>query len=350
MSAPVVLVAGDFAHAIYEPAFCTGLRDAGARVIELPVRRLLGPGDLLYRAQSKLVMGPGIALARASLLAACAKHRPDVVLAWRAPWLDRATMWLARRAGARRVVVYNNDDPFGPDRVRRVWRALRRGLPGVACVYVYRRVNLDEARAAGARNVAQLRSYYIADEHRPVATDDPRLTELASDVVFVGHFEDDGRAESIEALVRAGLRVRLFGTGWEPLRGRPGLRDLFPVRRVAGDDYVRAIQAARVALVFLSARNRDEYTRRCFEIPAIGTAMLAPRTGELRSLYVEDEEVALYGSRDELVTRASALVRDPARCDRIARAGHARCRAAGYDVGSVARQWLEHALALPARA
>lgn len=341
---PKVLVAGDFQHDIYEPAFCRGLRAAGAEVTELHATRWLGPTDWMFRAQSRWVIGPGIAALRAALIARCARERPDVVLGWRAAWLSPSTISLARRAGARRVVLYNNDDPFGPDRDLRIWRRFRRGIPRADAVYVYRRVNLAEAKSAGARRVGLLRSYFDPDVHRPLPSSDGRFDDFRSDVTFVGHFEDDGRASALEALVRSGLRVRLYGTGWDASR-TPGLRALFPVQRVSGDDYVRALQAARVALVFLSARNRDEYTRRCFEIPAIGTAMLAPRTDELRELYAEGEEVELYASTDELVERARALCADETRRERLARAGTARCTRDGHDVVSRARTWLSDVLA-----
>ena len=124
-----VLVAGDFQHDIYEPAFCRGLRASGAVVHELHAKRWLGPTDFLFRAQSRLAAGPGVLALRAALVARCARERPDVVLAWRAPWLSPTTIDLARRAGAGRVVLYNNDDPFGPDRDRRIWRRFRRGIP-----------------------------------------------------------------------------------------------------------------------------------------------------------------------------------------------------------------------------
>ena len=328
-----VLVAGDFAFEFYEPDFCFGLREAGCEVIELPALRFFGPGSLLRRAQTRLVAGPGVAAANAALVAACARHKPDVVLLWRTPWATPLSLWLCRAAGAGKVALYNNDDPFGPDRDLRIWRRWRALLPHADATFVYREVNVAEARAAGARHVSVLRSAFHPLRHRPPGVPPD------CDVVFAGHCEDDGRLDALDALVRDGsLRVRLFGTGWErALRGRPA-QALLPVVPVFGEAYVRAIASAKAALVFLSGRNRDQYTRRCFEIPAIGTPMLAPPTGELRALFGDD--ALWYGSPAELLTQARLVCRDEAVRGRYAAAGRRRVVEGGHDVISRAREFI----------
>jgi spore maturation protein CgeB len=273
-----------------------------------------------------------------------------VLLGWRAPWIDARTLEAARLLGAARVVTYNNDDPFGPDRALRIWRAYRASLPSVDVAYVYRTVNVTEALEAGAPRARVLRSAYDVRVHRPLPPGDPRLGSYACDVVFVGHHEPDGRGEALAALARAGLSVRLWGPGWEPHAG--------PLRRagvtvggpVLGDEYVAALQAAKVALVFLSTRNRDTYTRRCFEIPAIGTAMLAPRTPDLEELFTDRTDVALFEDLPTLVERAKWLVADDAARARIAAGGRARVRRDGHDVSARAAQWLSDVLSVPGRA
>jgi hypothetical protein len=341
-------VVGSFAFDFYEPAFCRALSRAGANVVELPDRRFFGPTELLRRVQTRFVRGPGVLLARAALVAACARSRPDVVLAWRAPWLDARTVRWCRRAGAGRVVAYNNDDPFGPDRELPIWRAYRRALPALDTAYVYREVNVGEALAHGARRARVLRSSYDPARDRPLPSTDERLARYRTEVVFVGHHETDGRLEVLLALARSGAKLRVAGPGWEGVAAR--LRDAGAIvdGPMLGDDYVASIQAARVAIVFLSARNRDEYTRRCFEIPAIGTAMIAPRTGEMTRLFEDGREAALFSTPEELVAHARALCADDAARDAMARAGQERCARDGHDVVSRARAWLEDALSLPA--
>jgi spore maturation protein CgeB len=342
-----VLVAGDFAHAIYEPELCWGLREAGADVVELPVLHLFGPGELLRRAQTRLVAGPGVALANAALVAACARHAPDAVLAFRAPWLHPLAIEAARGAGARAVVLYNNDDPFGPDRDKRIWRAFREAIPAADLCLAYRSINMHEYEEAGAARVALLRSWFSPRLHRPLPLTAGERALYGCDAIFIGHAEDDGRAALLEALLEAGLHLKLFGTGWDELaHGRP-LAKLLPAPALRGDDYAKALSAAKVALAFLSARNRDQYTRRCFEIPACGALLLAPRTEELRALFREGDEALFFEGKDELVAQVRLASEGAELRARIAEAGRRRVLADGHDVVSRARQLLELLEALP---
>jgi spore maturation protein CgeB len=340
MSAPTLLVAGDFAWDQYEPALCRALRAQGAQVHELHALRLFGPGALLRRVQSNLVLGPGPLAAEAAFVALCARLRPAVALAWRAPWLGPLAIRLARRAGAGKVVLYNNDDPFGPDRHKRIWRAFRRAVPAADLVLAYRRQNVDELHAAGARAARLWRSAFDPALHRPLQLTDEERRRYGCDLVFVGHCEDDGRLELVDALVGSGLRLRLFGTGWDRFaRGRAFAQET-PVRPLRGDEYAKALCAASTALVFLSGRNRDTYTRRCFEIPACGALMLAPRTRELQELFREDEEALFFDGADELVAQARRAVADAGLRARVAKAGLARVWRDGHDLGSRAAELL----------
>ena len=338
MSAPRIVVAGDFSWEMYEPAICDALRAEGAQVFELHAQQLFGPTSLLRRAQSKLVLGPGPVLANAAFVAAAARHQPDLMLAWRAPWLSPRAIQLARLAGAKRIALYCNDDPFGPDRELRIWRAWRKSVPAADLVLAYREQNLAELKSAGARAVKLFRSSYAARD-RPIELTAADRARFGCDVIFVGHCEPDGRLEAMDALLRSGLSVRIFGTHWERYASGRAWESMLPIVPLRGDDYVRAIAAAKAAVVFLSARNRDTYTRRCFEIPAIGTAMLAPRTPDLLTLF-DEQEALFWSSPQELVAQARRAVEDAPLRAGIAAAGHARVLRDGHDARARARELL----------
>jgi hypothetical protein len=154
-------------------------------------------------------------LANALLLAKCRHFAPDYVLAWRAPWLFPSTIRLIRRVCSARIALYNNDDPFGPDRDFRIWRNFRRGIPFADICFAYRKINIDEYSRAGARRVRLLRSFFVGTLHRPVELDHELSKRFACDVVFVGHCEPDRRLDLMDAVLASGLHVRIFGSDWE---------------------------------------------------------------------------------------------------------------------------------------
>src|SRR5208282_6242884 len=96
------------------------------------------------------------------------------------------------------------------------------------------------------------------------------------------------------------------------------------------EEYVRAIQCAKICLGLLSKGNRDLHTTRSLEIPAIGSLLLAERTVEHEMLYREDEEAVFWSDADECAEKCFALLADEARIRRIAAAGHARALANGH--------------------
>ncbi len=102
-----------------------------------------------------------------------------------------------------------------------------------------------------------------------------------------------------------------------------------------------------MALCLFSRLNRDEYTRRVFEIPACGALLLCERTPTMESLYRDGKEAVYFSSPEELVSKAKWLLAAPDEARAIAEAGRQRCLGSGYDVRSRMSEmlaWLrEHA-------
>ena len=115
--------------------------------------------------------------------------------------------------------------------------------------------------------------------------------DFEAEAVFVGHYEPDDRVACLQALVDAGVRVKLFGgTTWTPQVLGPLAQYFGKVEAVLGLEYAKALCGAQMCLCFISKLNRDTYTTRCFEIPACGRLMLSERTADLPRLFQEDQE------------------------------------------------------------
>lgn len=341
-----IIIVGSWSWPQYEDAFARGLRISGAEVIALTTSNFF-KGFLGRIQYSTPLYGPALLRLNSAVVAEVKDQHPDLVLFWRPTHILPRTLIKLTNMGVH-TVSYNNDDPFGPHVHGNVpwhhhflWYWYIKCLPFFCYNFFFRDINCLEAKALGASHAEVLLPYFMPWKDRPVQLSAADHQRYETDVVFVGHYEPDGREDCIRALVSKGIRVKIWGGHYW---SRSVLGDLYdrlaPIVPADGDAYAKALCGAKVCLCFLSKLNRDTYTRRCFEIPACGKVMLAERTDDLMQLFKEDEEACFFSSHEELVRKAQWLINNPDIRERIALAGLRRVWSEGHDVFSRAKYFL----------
>lgn len=356
-----VLIVGDWHSGLHEEAVFHALTQLGHDPIRFGWHEYFKPKSWLspfllpfYKAQNKYLLGPLVSKLNRDVVELVERQRPDMVFLYRGTHIFADTLRAIRKVTPRPIVVsYNNDDPFSPLQPRWLWRHFMESLPECDLVLAYRHHNIKNLLLAGAKRVELLRSWFIPERNHPVALTDEERRRYGSDVVFVGHYESDERVACLEEVVRKGWHLRLFGPGydWDPVVRRSAqLYRQEPVRLVWGEEYNLVLCGAKIALCFLSKLNRDTYTRRCFEIPATGTLMLAEYTDDLATLFREGEEVEFFRSPEEMITKISRYLSDEERRRAVAEGGYRRVLADGHDVTSRMRQLMNWVAEIPRRA
>jgi spore maturation protein CgeB len=323
-----VLYAGALTHFKYNTTICRlrALRALGLDVVSLDAAQALGRNLWVRRVNQRTYLGPSVRAMNSALLAAAKSQRPDVV------WLDTALWvypWTLRRLRAytRFLVHYNTDDVFYAPTFYWLHRL------GVSQSDLYlstNRLNVLELRQRYGVRTLRVGMGYDADLHRPLENAPP-----SSPIVFVGHWERSTE-RFLQSLLDAGLPLRAWGNRWEH-SSSDALRS---VAFLAEDDYVPTIAGADIALCILSRANRNESTGRSFEIPGIGTFMLAERTPEHVFIYGDGAGAGLFSGTEELVSKVQYFLGRPAEREEIARTGHARCAEMGLSwQAHVRREW-----------
>lgn len=266
-----------------------------------------------------------------ALLELAVQTHPDVVFVDGSKMLRRATLRKIRRATGAVLVYFTPDDIIASHNLS--W-PLRLSFPEWDIFFTTKSFNVSELAAAGVRQPVLVGNIFDPEIHRPLPADDVGREYEHFDAVFIGTYETD-RSRSINRLAEAGLKVLVHGNDPGMLHGswRNGLHPGVTLRpAVVGLDYTRAMHHGKVALCFLRKMNRDQITQRSIEIPAAGRAMLAEKTPEHDSHFVDGLEYESFVSDDELVAKASALAMDEGRRRSLGEAGHARCMSSGYSV------------------
>ncbi len=324
---------------IYEPAWQRALVEMGISCRLFDSHSLTLPG-ILGRVERRILWGPGVAKIKRELVSLVRQERPEVTLLYQGHYFDRRTLEQIRPVTF--IAGYHNDDPFGARKNMLRYRLLLPALPLYHGYHVYRGCNVKEALSYGVPRVKVLMSYYIPwiDYPRKLGAEDER--DYGCELVFAGHAERDVRVECLAQAARQGVKLRLYGIDyyWKQVLPADVYPKIRPVRKITGDDYRKALCGAKIAACFFSRWNRDQYTRRSFEIPACGVFLLSERTPVMQEMYQEGKEAEFFDSPEEFLDKVKFYLKNDKVRQRIAEAGFRRVTSSGHDIYSRLRQWL----------
>jgi spore maturation protein CgeB len=133
------------------------------------------------------------------------------------------------------------------------------------------------------------------------------------------------RGPFLRELMQAGVPLAMYGNSWQKAPEWPQLQGVWQGPAIYGDDYLKAIQLAKISLGLLSKGNRDLHTTRTFEIPYCGGLLCAERTSEHLQLYQEDVEAVYWGDVQECIEKCRYLLNNAKMRQEIAENGRRRC-------------------------
>lgn len=299
------------------------LRTLGPRVFPFDISPRLRPLSSFRRlAESLLFYGPVFRGLNQAFLRVTEEVNPSVVWVDKGFWLWPSSVNRLRRRGF--FLVHHNTDALFPRKLSYRWsyQLIRRTLPLFDLYLTSNRRDYEQLLPRRPGRTAL--TFLGYDKTRFQPGDQER-----QGIVFVGHHEL--RSEYyLRALVAGGLPIRVYGAGWSRCRSSPGWAGVVQSDSVSDQEYVRLIQGAKIGLGLVSEINRNETSGRCFEIPACGTFLLAPRTPALQTLYREGHEAEFFDSPSELVSKARHFLENDQERESLARRGRDRCLSSDY--------------------
>lgn len=147
---------------------------------------------------------------------------------------------------------------------------------------------------------------------------------------FVGHCQPHYAAR-LKAATRVVEHLRVWGHGWTKYaKSNAWAQPYVYSDGVWGVDYLRVLSHTKIALGLIGKHIPETTTTRTFEIPAMGTFLLAERTDDHLALFEEGKEAEFFGDDEEMQDKIKYyLANDQARMG-IAAGGRERCLRSGY--------------------
>jgi spore maturation protein CgeB len=308
---------------------CRSRKDALVRlghvVQVLNPNTFLSYSGLLCHLETKLQFGPGTILFNKRLL--------DIALNGTFDWIWMDKNVFAFPGTIRKLVNdglflvhHMTDDVLNPDQPLRYYR---KAIPFIHVHLTSNIYNVHELTNFGAPHSLQTHLGFDPQLCCPGGKPPVQREEFRSDVVFVGHWRkhiDD----FILPAIKAGIDVKIWGEGWKKSPNRALYQKTALFRSASDADYGSILASAKIALCFLSHANRNTSTGRSFEIPAVGTFMLAERTEEHLSFYEEGKEAEFFSDPHEFMEKLHLYLKNHEERQQIALHGHRRAMTSGY--------------------
>ena len=290
-----------------------------------------------FRAQERFLYGPNFFYEKTKTRHKICQLNADLNIFHKSLAFNQDVIRIIKKRSSSINIIYNNDNICGPLKDKAYWRRLKSAVPEFDLILAYRHSCVENYNKMGAKDVFLLQSYYLPWLHYRKGN-----TNKEFDVVFLGHYENDGRGEILDNLSsKLDGKLIVKGVDWQKYKPKAAWSnaDQSPVIM---SEYAETIRGSKIALAFFSLLNKDDYTRRVFEIPACGALLMAPRTETLKSLYEEDVEAVYFSDQDELVDKVNFYIKNDQARSKIASNGHDRCLNSGYDIYSRMNEWLEY--------
>jgi hypothetical protein len=332
-----ILVVGDGHSAIHEVAVAAAFKHLGNSVEAFYWQNYFSSsnplGKLWRRAQNKFLIGPTINRLNCDLVKMAVKFEPELIFVYRGTHITRQSLFkLKTLLPGCKVFGYNNDDPFGEGHPPWLWLHFLRSVPIYDIIFAYRRRNIVEYLRLGAKRSELLMPWFRPSIDKPLEQDEPIKKKY--DVVFVGHYENDGRLEYFERISQVNFVFGLFGPGWNLAPKYDWLKSKQPIIAVRDQLYRETILSSKIALCFFSKLNRDTYTRRCFEIPAMGVCMLCQYSDDLAQIFTDGVDAVFFRNADEMMSKLVYYIKNDQQRERIAANGRLRVLRNKHDIYS----------------
>ena len=329
-----ILVVGDGHSAIHEVAVVEAFKKLGHKVEAFYWHTYFNSQNPLarfgQRVQNKFIVGPTIDRLNIDLINAALKFKPKLIFIYRGTHIKSHTITNVKQRLPDCVVFgYNNDDPFAEGHPPWLWRNYLKCVPTYDLIFAYRKHNIPEYLTHNAKRVELLMPWFIPEKDKPKKQDEDIKKY---DVIFIGHYERDDRIEYIKKIAESHFIFGLFGPYWNRAPKVDWLNKYQPVLPVRGNLYCEKIRSANIALSFLSKLNRDTYTRRCFEIPAMGVFMLCQHSDDLACLFEDGVDAVFFHSPDDMMDKIDYYTKNDLLREKIATSGMNRVIRDKHDV------------------
>lgn len=300
--------------------------------------------SLLNRAINRLFKVPiyfGVGPINSVIIETAAKLKPDFILFFKPNFITPKTLLTLKYKGIK-VFSWHPDDVLNP---KNISKNFLKTAPLFDHHFFIKKYASYELIMLGIKKDSFTFLPHAVDKecHHPVTVSSADISELGADVVFVGTYANDLRAEYLEKLCLDGFNIKIYGNGWwkHPSKSCLRRKKCIQFKTVYCKDLSKVLNSSKIVLAFLRKDNKATQTARTYEIPACGAFMLHERTPEVASIFKEGQEAEFFNSYNELKKKINFYLKHDKLRKQVAERGYKKIIGPDYSYEQRASRIIE---------
>lgn len=331
-----ILIIGKWGSKIHESTLSNAFENLGHDVIKFRWGKYFSHKnkliDIFYKLQLKINFGPLINNINNKIVKVSERTIPDIIFFYRPSIINKETLIRLKNKNIK-VAIYNNDNAFSEHYPKFYWYKFKSLITVADIIFAYRPSDISNFKLYGAKNIHLLPPWYDSKSNYVAPLKANEDNRFRNDVVFVGHFENDGRLKIFEEVVKQNINLKIFGPEWnKQIKTSKVLNHLLPITYLYGEEYNKAFTGSKIAIVLYSKLNKDVYTRKCFEIPVTKTFMIAKRTLEMENIFEEGKDIVFFDNTQELIEKIKYYLKNNQERLAIAQSAYNKIINGNYEV------------------
>lgn len=333
MAVKKILLVGFWKYVIYEISFFYALKKRGHSV-----KKINGLNFLSNKWKEVSFISEGHVKLNNHIIETAKQNQFDFIFFWRPIYVFPSTLKKLRQLRIK-LYSYNNDDPFNANlkllktRILHylIYRYYKKGLRYYDINFFYREINLIESKKFKSNSSDLIFPYFIKERAKKFK----KIKDKKNDVIFIGHFEHDNRDDHIKILIENKINVEIYGNYWEYSKLYLNTKNIDNYKK-----YNQEINNSKISLCFFSKHNRDEYTRRVFEITSNGSLLMSENTKFMRDYFTEWENVVFFNNPEELLFKTIFLLKNHDLIEKISKNGQKLVLNSEFELSKVVDKFL----------
>jgi len=231
-----------------------------------------------------------------NLITLTQNYQPDVVWVFKGMEIFPKTLKKLRSANIK-LVNYNGDHPFNYE------------FRGSGNKNVLNSIPLyDHHFSYSKKIIKSLKEIYqVPSSWLPYAYhfSSPPKINTENKICFIGNPDKD-RSHIIQLLIDHKIPIAVYGNNWDKFNIQNKYLTIYPA--IYSDEFIKITQQYRIHLNIFRSQNEDSHNMRTFEMPALGSIMLAPKSKEHIELFKEGEEAFYYKNDTDFLTTCKKIM------------------------------------------